>query len=146
MSQTPLTERPRRLVRRRGERGAAAVEFALILPIFLMLLFGIIDFGYMINRGSMINNAARDAVREASLGGDEVQVRGVATSALDGVPGAVVSVSCAKDDGAPCTFASKATGDRAQVTITYQHDMLTPIGIFVPGGFNLSRTAEMRVE
>lgn len=132
--------------RRREERGSAAVEFALIMPIFLMLLFGIIDFGYMINRTSVINNAARDAVREASLGGTEAQVRSAANVSLNGVPNATVAVSCRKDDGSSCTFATKATGDRAVVRIRYQHQMLTPIGIFMPGGFDLSRTAEMRIE
>lgn len=132
--------------KRREERGAAAVEFALIMPIFLLLLFGIIDFGYMINRSSVINNAARDAVREASLGGNETQVRAAANASLNGVPRATVTVSCRKDDGAACSFSTKATGDRAIVSIRYQHKMLTPVGIFIPGGFDLSRTAEMRIE
>ena len=34
--------------KRTGERGAAAVEFALVVPLLLMLVFGIIDFGYMV--------------------------------------------------------------------------------------------------
>ena len=34
----------------------------------------------------------------------------------------------------------------ARVTITYLHEMLTPVGIFFPGGLNLSRQAEMRIE
>lgn len=133
-------------LRRRGERGAAAVEFALILPIFLMLLFGIIDFGYMINRASIINNAARDAVREASVGGSEADVRNAAATSLSGVPNATVAVSCKSAAGGACVYADRISGDRAVVSISYQHKMLTPVGIFVPGGFDLSRTAEMRIE
>lgn len=133
-------------LRRRGERGAAAVEFALIMPIFLMLLFGIIDFGYMINRAGIINNAARDAVREAALGGKEAEVRAVADVSLGAIPGATVTVTCKKEDGSACSLDTPERGDRAVVSIQYQHKMLTPVGMFVPGGFNLSRSAEMRIE
>lgn len=137
--------------RRRGERGAAAVEFALILPIFLMLLFGIIDFGYMINRSSMINNAARDGVRVASVNGTKAQVEAAAEATLNGVPDATLAITCRKNSGSPCTYGqvpvgNHASGDYAIVAITYQHKMLTPVGIFIPGGFDLSRRAEMRIE
>ena len=49
--------------RPRGDRGASAVEFALIVPILLVVLFGIIDFGFAINRYTIVNNAAREGVR-----------------------------------------------------------------------------------
>ncbi|MBE7325022.1 pilus assembly protein [Nocardioides sp. Y6] len=135
-------------LRRRGERGAAAVEFALVLPIFLMLLFGIIDFGYAINRGSIVNNAARDAVREASLGQSAADVRAVAQRGVQGLPGTAIAVSCSLPDDSPCgNFDTDAVSNGiARVTITYRHEMLTPVGIFFPGGLNLSRQAEMRIE
>jgi Flp pilus assembly protein TadG len=54
--------------RRRERSGAAAVEFAIVLPIFLMILFGIIQFGsLMFLHGNMLN-AARDTVRRMSVG------------------------------------------------------------------------------
>lgn len=63
------TPSPRgRSKRARGGRGAVAVEFGLIAPLFLLLVFGIVDFGYMINRDTMINNLTRDAARSASIG------------------------------------------------------------------------------
>ncbi len=62
--------------RRRGrdQRGAAAVEFALVTPLLLMLVMGILDFGWMIMKANLVNNAARDAARVASLAGtyDEI--------------------------------------------------------------------------
>ncbi|WP_110240803.1 TadE/TadG family type IV pilus assembly protein [Nocardioides gilvus] len=135
--------------RARGERGAAAVEFALILPIFLMLLFGIIDFGYMINRGSMINNASRDAVRTAALQAPRSEVIAVANNGLTAVGSATVTVSCRTPANAPCGAnydAAREAGGTAVVRIAYRHKMLTPVGIFFPGGFDLTRTAEMRIE
>lgn len=132
--------------RNRDERGAAAVEFALILPIFLILLFGIIDFGYMINRSSIINNAARDGVREASLKQPEATVRQAAQHTLNGVPNATVQVSCRLVAGGTSAFSTCQSPNSAVVTVRYQHEMLTPIGMFFPGGFDLTRTAEMRIE
>ena len=43
-----------------GDSGAAAVEFALIVPIFLVLVFGVIEFSFMFNQQSAINSAGSD--------------------------------------------------------------------------------------
>lgn len=45
------------------QRGVAAVEFALILPLLIVVLFGIVDFGLMIYNKAMITNAAREGAR-----------------------------------------------------------------------------------
>lgn len=50
------------------ERGAAAVEFALILPILLILVGGVIDFGRLFYTQIQLSNAARDGVRLAAMG------------------------------------------------------------------------------
>ena len=48
-----------------SRRGQSLVEFGLILPIFLLLVFGIIDFGRAVFAYSTLNNAAREAARVA---------------------------------------------------------------------------------
>src|SRR5215472_18044642 len=53
---------------RGGDRGAAAVEFALLLPLLLLLVFGIIDFGRAINAQITLTQAAREGARLAALG------------------------------------------------------------------------------
>ena len=55
------------LRRRRGERGAAAVEMALILPVLLLLVGGIIDFGRAFNAQMTLTQAAREGARMQSL-------------------------------------------------------------------------------
>jgi hypothetical protein len=45
------------------QRGVSAVEFALVLPLLLVILFGIIDFGFMLYDKAMITNAAREGAR-----------------------------------------------------------------------------------
>lgn len=58
----------------RQETGAAAVEFAIILPVLLLIIFGIIEFGFVFNSQIAITQAAREGVRVEALGtGDAVQ-------------------------------------------------------------------------
>ena len=60
--------RIRRLVTRRAERGAAAVEMALVLPMLLFVVFGIIDFGRLLNAQITLTEAAREGARAAAMG------------------------------------------------------------------------------
>jgi len=53
---------------RRDEKGASLVEFVLILPIFALLLFGIIDFGLVFGGFISVQNEVNAAAREVSLG------------------------------------------------------------------------------
>ncbi|WP_170180355.1 TadE/TadG family type IV pilus assembly protein [Desulfoglaeba alkanexedens] len=51
----------------KAEKGAAAVEFAIILPILIMLLFGIFQFGIAFNNYIAITHAAREGARLAAV-------------------------------------------------------------------------------
>ena len=50
---------------RKGEEGQAMLEFALVLPIFLLILCGIIDFGWMFYNQLALNNISREGARYA---------------------------------------------------------------------------------
>jgi hypothetical protein len=58
------------VVSSRGQDGAAAVEFALLLPLLVLLLFGFIQFGLAFNTRIQATNAAREAARQAVVGID----------------------------------------------------------------------------
>jgi Flp pilus assembly protein TadG len=49
--------------RRSTERGQAVIELALTLPLLLVVVFGIIDFGFMFQRYEAVTNAAREGAR-----------------------------------------------------------------------------------
>jgi hypothetical protein len=53
----------------RSERGAELVEFALVFPILLVVMLGIIDFGFLFQRYEVLTNAAREGARVAILPG-----------------------------------------------------------------------------
>lgn len=79
--------------RDRRERGAAAVEFALIMPILLLLVFGIISYGYMLSFRQAISQAAAEGARAAA----------VAQRDADQVPDATAAMNDALDSyGVTC--------------------------------------------
>lgn len=59
------SEKKRFRLLRRKENGQATVEFALLLPILLAIIFGIIDFGWVLFNIAMVNNATRTCARHA---------------------------------------------------------------------------------
>jgi Flp pilus assembly protein TadG len=86
-------------------RGQALVEFALVLPIFAIMLFGIIDFGRYVFTANSLNNGAREAARFASVVNRPPECAGLSRSACAttiakshawGVPqnGVTVTVDC----------------------------------------------------
>jgi Flp pilus assembly protein TadG len=57
----------RRVTGRRARRGQALVEFALVLPIFLLIVFGIVDVGRYVYLTNAFNEAAREGARYGSV-------------------------------------------------------------------------------
>src|SRR6476620_5305403 len=57
-----------------GERGAAAVEFAIVATLFFMLVFGIIDFGFAFHSWNNTANAAREGARRGAVSSDPVDI------------------------------------------------------------------------
>lgn len=57
----------------RKQRAAAAVEFAVVAPVFILLLFGMIEYGRMVMVQQMLTNATREGARRAVLDGVTTQ-------------------------------------------------------------------------
>lgn len=115
----------------------------------LVLIFGIIDFGLLVNANVVIANATRDAARTASLGGTEAEIRAQATAGLSSLSArdaanVTVSVTCLKT-AATCTLYTQTTsGDTAIVGIQVVHQWLFPLWP-VPA-LTISKTNQMRIE
>lgn len=141
--------------RRRDQRGAAALEFALIVPILVSLVFGIADFGWAMNRDTLVNNAAREGAREGSLNPDATAIATVVRSSLSQVEAVgtspskiTVTVTCRKPDNSACSsFATDAvSGGTVIVTVSYKHSWITPVGSTFSNGITLTKSVEMRIE
>jgi Flp pilus assembly protein TadG len=99
----------------RNERGAAAVELALILPFLLLLICGTIDFGRAYNAKVTLTHAAREGVRTWALTKDATATTERTKEAAVGLdPVGVTTTAC--DYGKPTT-----------VTATYSFSYITPL-------------------
>jgi Flp pilus assembly protein TadG len=77
-------QRSRHLPSSRSGRGQALVEFALVFPIFIVMLLGIIEFAFMFNALLSVNYAARDAALAAAEAGDGTGADCVILDTVDG--------------------------------------------------------------
>ncbi len=69
--------------RQRDERGAAVVEFALILPVLMLFVFGIVEFGRAYSARIQLTSAVREGARAVALGNDGVAATQAGASGLN---------------------------------------------------------------
>ena len=104
------------------ERGAAAVEFAIILPLLVMLIFGIIEFGRGYNAKIELTGAVREGARELALGKTSTQAQTTVRNAAPSLTGVTFSAI------STCTSGVDGT---ARITAHYTVDFDIP---FVDSG------------
>lgn len=111
-----------------GDRGNAAVEFALVLPLLLLIVFGLIDFGRALNTQITLTQAAREGARLDALGSYTTaqicnRVEAAATGLSLTCSNVAVTATCpASSSGGPV-----ASGDGV-VQVTYPFTFITPVG------------------
>jgi Flp pilus assembly protein TadG len=141
----------RRLFRNRQDAsGQTLVEFALIVPIFVLMLIGVFDVGRAIYAFSTINNAAHEAVRLAIVDQNTADVRDRAVSQAVGVgvaPGDVIVRWLDADyaDLAPCNTTPR-DGCTVEVTVRYAFNAVTPMIGQLVGTINLEGLARQPIE
>lgn len=122
----------------RSEKGQSLVEFALVVPLLLVLLFGIIDFGRVFHVYLTLDHAGREAARAASIGKDDLTVKTVAVNDASSIN--------LTDDKISINPSPRSSGTDVTITITYKIDFLTPIIAQMVGPFDLKNKTVMRVE
>jgi len=143
------------------ERGAALVEFALVLPMLLVVIVGIVDFGFVFQRYEVITNAAREGARLASLPAyeqDDVKahVRAYVASGLSLSDTSAVMPVSGSPEGVVVTYPALTISGvdvpTAVVTVNYQHEflllgpMLSLINGNWGGAITLRSSSQMRLE
>jgi len=109
----------RALLSQTRDRGAAAIEFALLFPLLMLIVFGIIDFGRALNAQITLTQAAREGARLDALG--EPNVVSQTQAAATGLSPVSVSVTACPPGAAPTV--------NAVVDVTYTFEFVTPIGV-----------------
>jgi Flp pilus assembly protein TadG len=120
----------------KSEKGQSLVEFALIVPVLVLLLLGIMDFARIFHAYLTIDHAGREAARAASIGKDIAAITSIAVN-----QGSSIGLTTGQ-----VTVASGSSGTNATITITYPITFLTPLIGSVVGPLTLKDTTMMRVE
>lgn len=137
----------------RDRRGQSLVEFTLVVPLFLLLVAGMVDFGLGLYSNITVINAAREGARlSVTAPGDasavEARVRAMASGLNDA--DMTVTTTCQRPDPAPattwkaCSGTLWAPGDAVVVRVDYVYHMIWPLafGNRIP----MTSTVRMRIE
>ncbi len=128
----------------RKQRGAAAVEFAVVAPIFVLLLFGMIEYGRMVMVQQMLTNATREGARRAVL--DGTTLAEVKTTVQDYLTSGNITVYDNEITVTPDPSAA-ANGDPVTVSMTVPFSRVSwlPSPMYL-GSANMTATSVMRRE
>jgi Flp pilus assembly protein TadG len=142
-----------RLRRLRSEEGAQLVEFALVLPLLLLVVLGIAEFGFIFQRYEVLTNAAREGARIAVLPGyatADVEARVAAYLTAGNIPTTAANPAVAVASVAiPVAGGPAISGRRVTITYTYTYMFLGPIGAIFGSTYStlpLTAVSEMRSE
>ena len=121
----------------RSERGASVVEFSLVLPLLLVIIFGVVEFGFILYNQAMITNASREGARAGII----IQTPRKSTADITSVvnaylsnylvtfksasppaPTTVVKINGAEAD--PATAGLVTAQDFLTVEVRYDYDFL----------------------
>ena len=146
----PAKDNRRRVGFGNRREGQSLVEFAVVLPVFLLVLAGILDFGLGLYAQMTIINASREGARlgvvePGNLTGIEDRVDSMATgldqSKLN------VTITCQRPSGSTfvaCTNPQWQSGDAVVVRVDYGYRMIWPLAF--GNNLDLSSTTQMRIE
>lgn len=138
--------------RSQQRRGQAVVEFALVVPIFILVLIGLFDFGRAIYAYNTVQNASREAVRLGIVDQNMTAIRNEAVGMAVGlgVPAANVDVAILQPD-----YATGGTGTCAvdpdlgcvmRVRVHYDYVAATPIIGNLVGTFRVTGETHQPIE
>jgi Flp pilus assembly protein TadG len=141
------------IARARSERGAELIEFAFVLPVLLLVVAGIIDFGFLFREYEVVTNAAREGARLISLGdknykAQDVYDRVASYATASGLNPKLLPTPDVADVTID-TPAGPAKGHRVTVFYFHEYWILGPISKLFGGSFQsvtLTAVSTMRSE
>lgn len=123
---------------RNEERGSAVVEFALVLPLLLLVTLALVQVGVLARDRLVVEQAARAGAREAAVEGDPGAIRDAVVAAATDLDPSAIEVSV--DDGG-------ARGNPVTVSVVYAVPIRLPLaGWLFPSAVDIHATATMRRE
>lgn len=115
------------LRRLRSERGAELIEFAAVFPILLLVVGGMVDFGFVFRSWQVVTNAAREGARVGSLPGYQCAPGGDVEPRVN----AYLDAAGMADAGASIEVSPTATGGMTSCSVVVTVDQPLPsLGVF----------------
>ena len=122
-----------------GERGQSLAEFALVLPILLLLLVGVVEVGNGLNSYQTIVDTARDGARLGSKGSaSDDEIKNLVVTEIDRLPAGVDPVS-------DITVERDVVPGRSsvRVTVCYDHPLIMGLSVVIPDPLRMCSTTTM---
>jgi Flp pilus assembly protein TadG len=135
--------------RHRSEKAQSLVEFALVLPVFLVLVLAIVEFGWLLRDYAILTNASREAARlgitKCASTSDQIAIQQRAVDRSSNL----LTLS-----GVTPPTCPSSTGTDLRVTVSYTYRYITPLGPMLsifsggvwPSTLQISSTTSMRME
>ena len=127
-------------MRRRGreEQGASAVEFALVLPLLLVVALALVQVGLLVRDRLLVEAAARAGARTAAVEVDQASIAGAVARSAPDLDADALTVGVAR---------AGTQGDPVTVTVSYTSEIRVPfIGWLITHGVAMTSTATDRQE
>ncbi|HHW23040.1 MAG TPA: pilus assembly protein [Clostridiaceae bacterium] len=123
-------------------KGQSLVETAIMIPVILLIILGIIDFGLLFNNYILITNASREGARLAALGVSDSEIIQAVHDMTPTLDSAKMSVQISPSP------SLRKRGDQVKVKITYNSRLITPLidKFFADGTAKLKAESVMRAE
>jgi Flp pilus assembly protein TadG len=122
----------------RGERGSAAVEFALVLPLVLLMALALVQVGLLVKDQVVVAEAARAGARQAAVSSDDGEARDAVVAAAVSLDADDLDVSVDREGGA---------GSATTVTVVYHAAIDIPVVTWLfPDTVDITGIATMRQE
>lgn len=125
----------------KNKKGQAMVEMAIVIPILLIVLMGIFEFGRIFNSYLILTNASREGARSAALGDSDTEITQKINNAVVYLDSTNLTIIITPSK------SSRKRGIEAIVNLQYDVDIIAPIiDTIIPNPFHLETQTVMRIE
>ena len=118
-----LVGRVRKLMRIKGQKGAAVVEFAFVLPLLMLILFGIIEFGLLFYNKQVLTNASREGARAGIAYATATEIETIVENYCSN---RLIRFDTDVDPNTTVAGAMGSYGQDLTVVVTYEYTFLAP--------------------
>lgn len=125
---------------KRDEAGQALVEMALVMPLFLMLIFAVAEMAIVGYDYLSVQNAASAGANMAVIGGNDSQVTQSITNAAPALDSTTLTVVITPP------YSQRQSGHPVNITVTYPVNLVLPVVPGIPNPLNVSASLTMQVQ